>query len=243
MKKETKRVTISAICGAIILGGVTLVKTTPTIANMTTLYNVQKSTYSKTIDEEGNISFNQQKFNSEYLTLEEIKNTKALEIESKSKWEKTETPFWAKEGTHNYTRRIYTARFSQEEIDNDLLDHLVVAFEQGQINDLTKVSVEDYCQEQNVPTELVSSWNNWEVIGECNGDKKIDLNEKENFAGDIMTVMQVDYDKSIARSKTFSEMLMDCFPIALFSFLGAMVGAGMAKDREEERKKMKEKKI
>lgn len=244
MKKKTKKVTISAICGAIILGGVTLAKAGPTIDNMTTLYNVQKSTYSKTIDEEGNISCDQRKFNPEYLTLEEINEAEMLEIESKSNWEKTETPFWAKEGTHNYTRKIYTAKYSQEEIDNSFLDDLVVAFEQGQINDLTKLSVENYCQEHNLPiTEAVSSWDNWEVKGQCNGDNVIDINEKENFTGDIMTVMQVDYDKSITRPATLSEKAMNYMPIALVSVLGAVAGAGMSNAREERKQQIKAKKI
>lgn len=247
MEKKTKKVTISAICGAIILGGITLVETGPTI-DKTVLYNVQKSTYSKTTDEDGNVSFKQHQFSPEYLTLEEIDKTDALKIKSKSNWEKTNTPFWSKGGTHNYARSIYTAKFSPEEIDNDFLNDLVAAFEQGQINDLTKVSVEEYCQERDLPiTETVSSWDNWKVNGQCNGDHVIDFSGKDNFAEDVMTVMQVNYDKSITRPKTPTEKAMDYIPIASLSILGTAIGAitgsVIVEDEEKRRPQTKTKKL
>lgn len=245
MKNEYGKVSISAVCGAVLLGGVTLLECGFPKDNMTIpLYKVQKSIYSKLVDEEGNDNLTKQSFEPEYLTIKEIDESKALEIVSKSTWEKVDAPFWAKKGTYDYARIIYTAKFPQEEIDNNFLDSLVEAFEQGQINDLTKDSVENYCQKYDLSMiDAVSSWDNWKVEGQCNENNIIDFSERENFAFDTMTVMQVDYDNSITRPATSEEKAMGCLPIVLVSAMGALGAVELTRFVDEKKQNMKSKKI
>lgn len=61
---------------------------------------------------------------------------------------------------------------------------------------MTKESVENYCQGQDLSmVEAVNSWNNWTIVGECNGDKVV--KEEDNLPEAKMTIMQADY-KSIS---------------------------------------------
>lgn len=240
MKKKSK-ITIGAVCGAIVIGGYTLVGSSHTIDDSITLYNVQKTTYSKIIDEEGNISFDQQNFDPKYLTLEELRKINALEIKSRSVWEKSDN---SKEETNNLERRIYTTQFSQEEIDYEFLDDLVLAFEQGQIRDLTRSSINEYCEKKDLlMTEEISSWLNWKLEIQNNRNNVIDFKESENFAEDVMSVTKADYEKFITRPLTPNEKTKQCMPIIIYSaFLGGVVAGSLVKLIEDNKETTEKKK-
>lgn len=217
MKKGIKKIAVGALSGAIIAGGISLIQASP-LNNRTMLYNVEKTTYSRTIDEEGNMSFKEVGPESEYLSLEEIVEIPYLEINSKSEWTKVEPDI-----TCDYGRLNTTVRYSEEELDSDFVEDLASAFKQGEIDYLSRDKLIDYCREHAPQmTAVFYQTKNWGTIGEYVTESNL---KREEPAGSSMTIATVDYDKTTLKPISFTEQVEKYTPVAVTTIMGATIGA------------------